>query len=144
MVHALDKLGYKAYHFTETITNQKGTRHVNCWIEALQAKIYGKGKPFTSAEFDKLLKNYSAITDAPCVNFIDEMLAAYPNAKVILTLRDPMPWTKSMENVYYRILDWRIWPMLRKIDPVCPTSHLCSPEFYLDKHCRLSANTGIE
>jgi hypothetical protein len=38
----------------------------------------------------EVLMILQAGTDMPCVNFSDEMIAAYPNAKVILTTRTPV------------------------------------------------------
>jgi len=114
---ALDKLGYKSYHFAEAAMNTAKRGDLLYWIEALKAKIYGTGKPYGPAEFEKLLQNYSAVTDAPCVNFSDELIKTYPNAKVVLTTRDPEPWIKSIETSYYTILSWRIWPFIKYINP---------------------------
>ncbi|KAJ7175149.1 P-loop containing nucleoside triphosphate hydrolase protein [Mycena crocata] len=36
-----------------------------------------------------------AVTDAPSMLFAEELIAAYPDAKVILTIRDPDKWWKS-------------------------------------------------
>ncbi|KAF7934498.1 hypothetical protein EAE99_002949 [Botrytis elliptica] len=53
----------------------------------------------------------------PCVNFFDEILAAFPNAKVVLTRREPVAWVKSFDGSIYRVLEWRVWPFLQSIDP---------------------------
>jgi hypothetical protein len=45
------------------------------------------------------------VTDAPCVNFSDELIAAYPEAKVILTNRDPDKWLDSIFRTYHRTLE---------------------------------------
>ena len=58
------------------------------------------------------------MTDAPCVNFSDELLAAYPDAKVVLTTRDVDKWLPSMERSYYKILAWKWWMALAAIDDV--------------------------
>jgi len=42
--------------------------------------------------------------DAPCACFADELIPAYPKAKVILSNRDPDKWLGSMESSYYRVL----------------------------------------
>ena len=54
----------------------------------------------------------------PCVNFSEELVAAFPNAKVVLTQREPEEWVKSVDNCIYYILSWRLWPFLNYIDPV--------------------------
>ena len=59
-----------------------------------------------------------AITDAPCVIFSDELLSAYPDAKVILTNREVGSWLRSMDASYYRILSWRYWRILAVADRV--------------------------
>jgi hypothetical protein len=57
---ALQKLGYKTYHFKEVGTPENiKERHVLCWREALIAKLYSSGKPYGKAEFDKILKRYN-------------------------------------------------------------------------------------
>jgi hypothetical protein len=52
------------------------------------------------------------VTDAPNACFVDELIAAYPNAKVVLGVRDPDEWVASMETSYYRILGWKSWRVL--------------------------------
>ena len=45
-----------------------------------------------------------ALADIPAVIFAEELLSAYPDAKVILTVRDEERWKKSMEETI-----WRAW-----------------------------------
>jgi Sulfotransferase domain len=136
----LNILGYQSYHYLETRNNKKH-KHIRCWLEALNAKLYGIGKPYGRAEFDKVLAKYSvigqsfsllrhslcrltdsfshqAVTDAPCANLAEELLKAYPNAKVILNTRDVEKWLPSMEASYYDILAWRPLQMLAAVDTV--------------------------
>jgi hypothetical protein len=68
-----------------------------------------------------------AVTDAPCVCFSDELIDAYPNAKVILSNRDPDKWLASMETAYYKILchpDFKWFRALCAIDTVLIDSFL--------------------
>lgn len=58
------------------------------------------------------------MTDAPCANFSDQLLAAYPDAKVILTTRDPDKWIESVERSYYHVLGWWAWKVLAAVDSV--------------------------
>lgn len=39
-----------------------------------------------------------ATTDWPAALFIDELVAAYPEAKVVLTIRDTEKWWKSFQE----------------------------------------------
>jgi len=113
LLTALNKLGYKTYHATEATRNRQCTQ----WNESLEAKISGNGEVFGREEFDKLLGSYSAVTDMPCANFPDELIAAYPDAKVILTTRDPDKWIASVESSFYRILGSRTWLVIPYLLP---------------------------
>jgi hypothetical protein len=95
---ALLDLGYAdVYHFASLM--QENPRDAEMWIDAFQAKFHGKGKPFGREEFDQLLGHCMAVTDTPCFVFDEELLEAYPDAKVILTVRDsPKQWVASQMN----------------------------------------------
>jgi len=71
-------------------------QHQGRWIEALEAKFEGKGKPFGREEFDGFLSGYSGVADYPAAIFPRELIAAYPAAKVILSIRDEDAWYASM------------------------------------------------
>lgn len=116
MYTAFQKLGYNSYHFLEVSMHNKSERHLECWHEALTNKL-DEGKPIEPAQLDKLLGKYSATTDAPCVNFTDELLKLYPNAKVILTNRDLDSWIKSVENSFFKVLEWPAWRWLSSTHP---------------------------
>jgi hypothetical protein len=99
MYTALNKLGYKSYQFKEVGSPEAiKNKHVLCWLEGMQAKLYRIGQPFSKDQFDSILGHYSAVTDAPAVCFADELISAYPDAKVVLTTRDPDKWLVSMER----------------------------------------------
>ncbi|KAL9622458.1 MAG: hypothetical protein Q9160_003134 [Pyrenula sp. 1 TL-2023] len=97
------------------------------WMDALTAKFDGKGS-FGREEWDALLGHCQAVSDWPAVAFAPELIAAYPEAKVILTTRDVDSWHKSVvKTVNWRAndpelkwvsnLDWGsglYYPMLRK------------------------------
>ena len=38
--------------------------------------------------------------DTPVVDFYHEIMLAYPNAKVVLTVRDPKSWLRSQQKFY--------------------------------------------
>ena len=67
------------------------------WKQALVAKWEpDQGtKPFGRAEFDNLLGKWGATTDWPPALMLEELLAAYPEAKVVLVERDVDRWYKS-------------------------------------------------
>jgi hypothetical protein len=69
------------------------------WMEAIEAKFDGKGKPYGRAEFDKLLGHCQGVSDIPAILFAEELIAAYPEAKVILTHRNFDTWYKYDQPV---------------------------------------------
>lgn len=59
-----------------------------------------------------------AVTDIPAVLFSNELLAAYPDAKVIVTSRPVEKWVESVERSFYAILSWKRWQFLQLVDTV--------------------------
>lgn len=55
---ALEKLGYNVYHMEECVTRWQ-EKHLHLFEEATKAKLLGEGKPWTGAELDKILQNYT-------------------------------------------------------------------------------------
>jgi Sulfotransferase domain len=49
-----------------------------------------------------------AISDMPAIVFVDELLAAYPDAKVILATRVIDSWLASFSNSVYVVLEARL------------------------------------
>ncbi|KAK7002189.1 P-loop containing nucleoside triphosphate hydrolase protein [Favolaschia claudopus] len=90
---ALETLGYRETHHMQTVL--ANPLEVDMWREAIDAKFHGKGKPYGREEWDQLLGSCQAVTDVPAVLFSEELIAAYPEAKVVLTNRDPAKWWQS-------------------------------------------------
>lgn len=62
----------------------------------MDAKFRSLGTPFTRADWDQLLGHCSAVSaDPPAVAFAEDLIAAYPEAKVILVERDLESWYAS-------------------------------------------------
>ncbi|KAF2660385.1 hypothetical protein K491DRAFT_688424 [Lophiostoma macrostomum CBS 122681] len=114
---ALEKLGYSVYHMSEACMRSED-RHLQLWQEALNAKFKGKGEHWTGDDLDKVLRNYNAIEDIPCILFVDELLEKYPDAKVVLTNRDVDSWMKSFRDTFLQILGWKTLPWIASIDPI--------------------------
>ena len=114
MQEALNILGIPCYHGFTLILN---LRDSEMWNEALDAKFFGKGERFTRSEWDQLLGNYAAVTDLPAVAFPDDLIEAYPDAKVVLVERDVEEWYQSFHDG----ITSNVWsPILRviaKLDP---------------------------
>lgn len=87
------------------------------WVEQVRRKKRDRFGPVpgvwnTTEEWDQVLGDYAAIVDAWGSLFVRELLNAYPEAKVILTVRDsPEAWEKSWnESIYVRqMYRWNSW-----------------------------------
>lgn len=57
--------------------------------EAVDAKYYNDGsiKPWTTEDFDQIYRDFGAISELPAITMVPEILAAYPDAKVVLVER---------------------------------------------------------
>ncbi|MBA3036900.1 MAG: sulfotransferase family protein [Desulfobacterium sp.] len=84
---ALEQLGFgPCHHMREIMMNPPNSA---LWIEAADAP----GK----ANWDKVLEGYHSCTDVPGCTFWRELVAYYPSAKVILSVRDPEQWFESLQ-----------------------------------------------
>ena len=89
---ALEELGFgPCYHMREVFEHPE---HIELWGAAMQ------GKP---VDWQQIFGNYRATVDWPGCTFYNELLERNPDAKVILTVRDPQRWYESAYNTIYRI-----------------------------------------
>jgi hypothetical protein len=87
---ALDSLGVgPTYHMSEVFAHPE---HVPIWQAAAD------GKP---VDWDALFAGYHAAVDWPASAFYRQLMDYYPEAKVILTLRDPERWHESGRNTIF-------------------------------------------
>ena len=87
------------YHMDEVESNfQKGFDDIDFWIEACRSKKL-------SNQWIKFFegRGYRAGVDLPPCLFYKELLEVFPEAKVILTIRDPETWYKSVSQTIYQI-----------------------------------------
>jgi hypothetical protein len=88
---ALEQLGFaKCYHMTEVFAKPD---HVGLWDAA------ARGEP---VDWEALFQGYQATVDWPGCNFYQDYLRPYPEAKVILTIRDPDRWYDSASATIFR------------------------------------------
>ncbi|PYH49306.1 sulfotransferase family protein [Aspergillus saccharolyticus JOP 1030-1] len=75
---------------------------LKAWVRILRCWLAGGEQQW--GECQRLLRHqldgYAAITDAPGCQLLPELMALYPDAKVICTVRDPVSWEKSMAQVH--------------------------------------------
>ena len=87
------------------------------WISAFDAKFSDKGKAFTRTEWDQLLGEYGAVADVPALAFSQDLISAYPDAKVVLTERDIDSWYKSFDDAVVKKM-WSRWGhLIASLDP---------------------------
>jgi hypothetical protein len=86
LMTALEKLGLNVYHFaTAIIRFEQGD------LDALDAHMAGTGK----IDWKQFLEGFDATLDSPLALHYKEQMEAFPEAKVILTVRDPVKWLES-------------------------------------------------
>lgn len=87
---ALEELGFsRCYHMVEVLANPD---HVVVWEAAARGE---------AVDWDALFHGYQAAVDWPACNFYQEYLRLYPDAKVVLTVRDPEGWYASARATIY-------------------------------------------
>ncbi|KAJ3474314.1 hypothetical protein NLG97_g9901 [Lecanicillium saksenae] len=85
-------LGYRhSYHTMDAVTG----KFYDCklWTDLLKKKE--SGKKVTREDFDRILGDSQAVLDMPAAYFAEELIEAYPDAKIILTVRDTESWFTS-------------------------------------------------
>ena len=85
---------------------------MNSWVALARRKYFQtSSKRITAEDFDALIGHAVAVTDAAANCFAAELIAAYPDAKVILnTRRDIDAWHASvMSNIVAVNEDWFKW-----------------------------------
>ena len=84
---ALEQLGTgKSYHMTEVLQNPPLGK---AWVEAAKS---GNG------DWDAIFEGYGSSVDYPGCTFWRELADYYPDAKLILTVRDPVSWYESINE----------------------------------------------
>jgi len=83
---ALEKLGYRCYHMEDAIVNyEKGDLQMwNAYLEGQR-----------DIDWHKLFAEYDAALELSAVCY-RELMEAFPEARVILTVRDPEKWWESL------------------------------------------------
>ncbi|KAI7285952.1 hypothetical protein D0864_02426 [Hortaea werneckii] len=125
MAAAYEVLGVPTYHGYRLITYpEEGA----AWERAADAKFFNKGQPLTREEWDEaLFKDFAALADI-CFMFWEELLEAYPEAKVVLVERDVDAWWKSFsEGILPGLYSKKVDFIVNYVEPaVGPrTAHAC-------------------
>src|SRR5947208_5972250 len=88
---ALEQLGFgKCYHMMELFQNPEGLIH------------FQQAERGETVDWDKLFEGYKSAVDYPVARYYKQLIAAYPNAKIIHTLRDAESWYQSaIETIFW-------------------------------------------
>jgi hypothetical protein len=87
---ALERLGFgPCYHGMEALRRSKDGEH---WLAAYEAG--------GEVDWSLIFKGYRATLDWPTIYFWEQLAAAYPDAKILLTDRDPESWWASHSQMF--------------------------------------------
>jgi hypothetical protein len=122
---ALRQLGFPCYHMIEVIQNKANGSHLDFWRNVANAPVGNQH------DWNQVFANYTAAVDFPASCVWRELMQAYPDAKVLLTLhpKGGEAWYESTidtiyftENVWqFKVLewttpfDWKFGDMSRKL-----------------------------
>lgn len=81
------------YHMRQVAYIKK--EDASFWIEVCDKKK-------KTEEWQKFLEGFRGGVDLPCALFYKELMEVFPNAKVILSVRDPKSWYKSVKETIFK------------------------------------------
>jgi hypothetical protein len=113
---AYEILGIPSYHWVKMAENPLD---IAMWADALESKFdANKQNPLAldRKTFDMLLGHVGACTDQPAAVFAKELVAAYPEAKVVLVERDLDRWYDSFCKTVIKATDNPVVPFVARID----------------------------
>ncbi|MDF0603447.1 sulfotransferase family protein [Psychromarinibacter sp. C21-152] len=110
---ALNKLGYPCYHMTEVVLNPANRRHLRFWQQVAHSPEGAQH------DWETVFGTYRAALDFPAVTVWKELLAAYPDAKVLLTLHPhggPGWYDSAISTIWYTESMWQ-WKVIETLFP---------------------------
>ena len=91
---ALQELGFgPSYSLSKVFAHPE---HVGFWETAA-------GPAGEEVNWEEFLAGYEVAVDWPACSFYEELMEAFPEAPVILTVRDPAPWYESTRSTIYEL-----------------------------------------
>lgn len=82
-------LGGPCYHMREVFAHPE---HIEHWYDAARGR---------APDWAALFEGYSAVVDWPAASFWRELSEAFPEALVLLSVRDPESWWRSASNTIF-------------------------------------------
>ena len=104
---AFERLGYPCYHMQE-VMKAYDRGQVEQWTKVLHGE---------EIDWQALFSGYEATVDFPACVFYRELMEAFPDAKVVLSVRDAQSWWKSYSKLIRLVLRTQFFnfvPMFRK------------------------------
>lgn len=95
MKTALEQLGLGPCHHMKEVSTPEQDSY---WMMAAEGQEMDWGQVF---------EGFGSCVDWPAAFFWRELSEYYPDAKIILTVRDPESWYKSMQNTIFQVLKSR-------------------------------------
>ncbi len=90
---ALEQLGFgPCYHMIEVI---QAPERAAAWLDASDGK---------SVSWDDVFEGYRATVDWPACSYWRELAEYYPQAKVLLSVREAAGWYKSVANTIHKVI----------------------------------------
>ena len=95
--NALEKIGCgPCYHMLEVFPRAE---HVKMWHQLAMGG---------AMDWNLLFRDFRATVDWPGARWWREIAAHFPDAKVLLSVRDPEAWYKSMSDTIYQPMKWPV------------------------------------
>ena len=89
----LEILGFeKCYHMSEVVVHPE---HVKLWLDAWRGKDI----------WTTLFAGYQAAVNWPAAAFWPQLMHVYPEAKIVLSIRDADKWFESARNTIFQSMD---------------------------------------
>jgi|SRR5579859_2132954 len=88
---ALEQLGFgPCYHMVEVFGHDE---HLPYWEAAANGEV---------VDWNKIFGAYQAVVDWPACAYYEQLMETYPDAKVLLTVRDPDRWYESAQATIFK------------------------------------------
>ena len=100
---ALEDLGYPCYHMEEVMKNYR-RGHIEQWTELFNERAV--------PDWADLFEGYEATVDFPACVYYRELMQAFPDAVVLLSVRDSEGWWKSFSPLARLALNTRFLSFL--------------------------------
>lgn len=110
---ALNQLGFPCYHMFEVLENKANKTHLDFWRRVANAPAGA------THDWSEVFARYTAAVDNPACCVWRELMVAYPDAKVVLTLhpKGAKAWYEStIETIYFTENRWQ-FAVLRAVTP---------------------------